>query len=99
MPTVYLGSCRDIMDQVNAPRSVFLDFPLGRQCGKPGDIDLQHGILKDALTLLVSAAEPGTLVDLAYQWGAPFSWNAYETDIKSMLEEDDRQEKEWKPKS
>ncbi len=85
------------MVQVNAPRSAFIDFPLGRQSGKPGEIDLQLQILKDTLNVLVSAAAPGTLIDLEYQWDTPFSWDTYKADIKSMLEEEDKQVREWTP--
>jgi hypothetical protein len=86
-----------MMVQVNAPRSAFIDFPLGRQCGRPDEIDLQLRIQKDTLNLLMSAAAPGTLVNLEYQWDAPFSWNTYKADIKSMLEEEDKQVREWTP--
>ena len=88
LPTIYLGSCRDIMKLVNAPRSVFVDFPLGHQSGKPGDIQLQTQILRDTLDVLVNAKTPGTLVDLTYQWGEPFDWNTYLSDVKEMVDEE-----------
>jgi hypothetical protein len=87
-----------MMTRVRAPRSVFLDFPLGRQCGKPNDADLQSRILKDALNVLVSAKTPGTLVDLNYQWHEPFDWDTYLADTKAMLEEQGSGRREWIPK-
>ena len=99
IPTIYLGSCRDMMARVRAPRSAFIDFPLGHQCGKPNDVDLQHRILKDALHVLETAEKPGTLVDLGYQWDEPFNWESYQSGINAMQEEENIQAQQWKPKS
>jgi hypothetical protein len=97
IPTVYLGSCRDIMAQVKAPRSVFLDFPLGRQCGRAQDVDLQVNILKDTLNVLATATVPGEIVDLPYQWGEPFDWENYRRDMEEMLQEEGGEGQEWAP--
>jgi len=78
-----------MMSQVKAPRSVFVDFPLGRQCGRPGDIQLQTQILRDTLDVLVSAKTPGTLVDLTYEWGEPFGWDTYLRDVEEMVAEEE----------
>jgi hypothetical protein len=95
--TVYLGSCRDIMAQVKAPRSAFLDFPLGHTCGRAKDAELQRRILKDALMLLSTARTPGTLVRLDYDWGEPFDWNTYLRDVQAMLDEEGQKKQDWKP--
>jgi hypothetical protein len=76
------------MVQVHAPRSVFLDYPLGRQCGPAHNADLQRKILQDTLTILTSATGPGTIVDLAYEWSESFTWEAYRGDIEAMLREE-----------
>ena len=86
--TVCIGSCRDIMALVRPPRSVFVDFPLGRQCGKPNDARLQTSIIKDALAALTEMATPGELMDLPYEGGEPFSWESFQQDVKAMLSED-----------
>jgi len=99
IPTIYLGSCRDMMERVRAPRSAFIDFPLGHQCGKPNDADLQSHILKDALRVLETAQKPGTLVDLDYQWDESFDWESYQSDIKTMQEEENIQPQKWEPGS
>jgi len=98
IPTVYLGSCRDMMALVRAPRSVFLDFPLGRQCGRPGQADLQKRILKDALAVLATAKVPGEMVRLDYEWDEHFDWDTYQADMKAMLEAEQAEMQEWKPK-
>jgi hypothetical protein len=99
IPTIYLGSCRDMMARVKAPRNAFIDFPLGHQCGKPNDVDLQSRILKDALHVLETAREQGTLVDLDYQWDRPFNWESHQSDLKTMQEEENIQPQSWKPKT
>ena len=74
IPTIYVGSARDMMEQVKPPRAVFVDFPFGRQCGKPFDRELQMNIIKEALEVLKSSAEPGTIADLPYEWGEEFDY-------------------------
>ena len=86
------------MAQVRPPRSVFLDFPLGRQCGKPHDADLQVRILKDALRVLAGAGKPGEIADLPYEWGAPFDFTGFLRDLEEMLREESGTVQEWKPK-
>jgi hypothetical protein len=99
IPTVYMGSCRDMMEQVKPPRSAFINFPLGRQCGRPNDNEMQIQILKDALSLLVTVTSPGEVVDLPYEWEDPFDWDGYMKDIQEMLEEEGNTTQEWKPES
>ena len=70
--TVYVGSVRDMMAQVKPPRPVFVNFPMGHQCGKPFDRELQMSIIKDALNTLKTLQEPGQIVDLPYDWGEDF---------------------------
>jgi len=98
IPTVFLGSCQDIMEQLKAPRMVFLDFPLGRQCGKPNDRELQKNILKDALNFLETAQSPGQMLELPYEWGEPFNWESYGRDVARMIEEEGIPLQDWKPK-
>lgn len=98
IPTIYLGSCRDMMAKVKPPRSAFLNFPLGRQCGKPNEPDLQTSILKSTLDVLVDASSPGGIVDLPYTWGVAFDWKSYWEDLDQMVKEEGIQAQEWKPK-
>ncbi len=72
--TVYIGSIRDMMAQVKPPRPVFLNFPMGHQCGKAFDRELQTSIIKDALNTLKTLQEPGQIVDLPYDWGEEFTF-------------------------
>lgn len=86
------------MARVKSPRSAFVNFPLGRQCGKPNDRDLQLRILKDALNILTTATRPGEISDLSYDWGTPFDWKDFMQDLGKMLEEEGVELQEWKPK-
>ena len=86
------------MARVKAPRNAFIDFPLGHNCGKPLDEDLQKSILKDALNILVTAKTPGDVFDLPYEWERDFSWETYQRDVQGMIEEEGISTREWKPK-
>ena len=68
-----MGSARDMMAQVKPPRPVFINFPLGHQCGRAFDRELQMSIIKDALGILKAHQKPGHIVDLPYEWGEEFS--------------------------
>jgi len=94
---VTLGSCRDMMAAVKPPRSVFLDFPLGRPCGKPDDIPLQTSILRDTLNHLVTAARPGEMLNLPYQWDTAFGWSDFMKDLEEMIKLEGAQKQVWKP--
>ena len=88
-----------MMSRVKPPRSAFLNFPLGRQCGKPHDAPLQTAILKDALGVLNSATSPGEIVDLPYEWGEPFDFSAFLKGIEQMLQQEGGRVQTWQPES
>lgn len=74
VPTVVVGSARDIVEQCAVPRFLFTDFPLGNPAGKPGDAPMQRAILSMALDLLESARHPLTTVQTPFQWDATGAW-------------------------
>ena len=74
-----------------------MDFPLGRPCGKPGDVEQQRAIVGDVLDYLISGKEPGGLKDLAYEWGAPFDWPGFIKGIEEMIKSEGEPVQEWKP--
>ena len=76
LPTVILGSARDIVEQCGVPRFVFTDFPLGNPCGKPYDALMQRAIVGIALDLLETARHPRTTVQTPFQWDATGEWRA-----------------------
>ena len=73
--TVVIGSARDIVEECGVPRFLFVDFPLGNPCGKPGDVSMQQALIGEAFDLLVKSWQPRTTVQ------ASFSWTIDENDL------------------
>ena len=70
-----IGTLRDVLQQVPPPRAVFIDFPVGRTFGRPGDATQHQRLLLAALSELPGFSEPGQIRDLPDQWaGADRSW-------------------------
>ncbi len=68
IPTVIMGSARDIVEECGVPRFVFTDFPLGNPCGKPWDAGMQRSIVGTALDLLAAAWMPRITIQTPFQW-------------------------------
>ncbi|MEM8922881.1 MAG: hypothetical protein AAGD35_05210 [Actinomycetota bacterium] len=68
IPTVVIGSARDIVEECGVPRFVFVDFPLGNPCGKPHDVAMQRRITGLALDVLEKAFVPRTTVQAPEVW-------------------------------
>ncbi len=74
IPTVVIGSARDIVEECGVARFLFSDFPLGNPCGKPYDVAMQRAITGYALDLLESARLPRTTVQTPLRWSDDESW-------------------------
>lgn len=68
IPTVVVGSARDIVEQAGVPRFLFSDFPLGNPAGVPYDRRMQREIAGMALRLLETAEYAGTTVQTPFHW-------------------------------
>ncbi len=68
IPTVVVGSARDILERCGVPRSLFVDFPLGNPCGRPYDPAMQREIALEALDLLETATAPRSLRETGFRW-------------------------------
>jgi hypothetical protein len=68
IPTVVIGSARDIVEHCGVPRFVFSDFPLGNPCGHPWDREMQAATLRLALDVLEGAQGPRTTVTSPFAW-------------------------------
>ncbi len=68
IPTVVVGSARDIVEECGVPRFVFVDFPLGNPCGRPGRVDEQQQIVGLALDCLERSFAPRTTIQAPVQW-------------------------------
>ena len=70
IPTLLVGTVRDIMEQAGAPRSVFVDFPVGRTFGHPHDEAQHRHVLASAFQELERFTGPGQIRDLEVQWAS-----------------------------
>ena len=61
---------RDVTEHVKPPRAVFVPFRMGHHFGVPFHRALQRRIVTDALDLVSTATESGTIVDLPLTWAA-----------------------------
>ncbi len=68
MPTVIIGSARDIVEHCAVARFLFVDFPLGNPCGHPWDADMQLRITAHGLSLLERATQPMTTEVSPERW-------------------------------
>jgi len=68
IPTVVVGSGRDIVEECGVPRFLFVDFPLGNPCGRPNDTKMQAEIAELSLDLLENAFVPRTTVQAPFVW-------------------------------
>ena len=66
--TISIALCRDVVESVGTPRSVHYGFPFGFTLGETNDQAVQLRILKDTLRALEDIDQPGTIVDLPYEW-------------------------------
>lgn len=76
IPTVIVGSAKDIVEYVGVARFVFTDFPLGNPAGLPWQTEMQQAIVAQALDLLETATAPQTTVMAPFQWNGDPGWRA-----------------------
>jgi hypothetical protein len=74
IPTVVIGSAKDIVEECGVARFLFSDFPLGNPCGKPYDVAMQRAIVGMALDLLEAARFPRTTVQTPFRWSEDETW-------------------------
>ena len=74
----------DIMLKVPPPRAVFVDHPVGRTFGHPGDNRRQEEILTLGLAELLNFTEPGQIRDLHCQWEAD-GGRLWEEELRALL--------------
>lgn len=66
--TVCIVMRREVAENVKPPRALFVRFPFGAPLGPAGDAEAQRGVILEALSVLGSAAEAGTIVDSPRAW-------------------------------
>jgi D-proline reductase (dithiol) PrdB len=55
-------------ERIGVPRTAGVEFPFGHTLGHAGDAQEQAAVIGGALRVLAEAREPGTVVDLPYDW-------------------------------
>tara|TARA_B100000902_G_C26477910_1_gene513350 strand:- start:51 stop:443 length:393 start_codon:yes stop_codon:yes gene_type:complete len=88
IPTVVLGSAKDIVEHCGVPRFVFSDFPLGNSAGKPNDSDSQAATLELALRLLETAPTSRTTVQSPQRWSDALAWKIEFQNVEYMSAEE-----------
>ena len=88
IPTVILGSAKDIVEHCGVPRFVFSDFPLGNSSGKPHDSDSQTATLELALQVLESAPVARTTVQSPQRWSDSLAWKVEFQNVEYMSAQD-----------
>ena len=59
---------KEMAEKIHPPRVAHVRFPFGRPMGEPNNADQHRVILEDALNVLETAGEAGTVVSLPYRW-------------------------------
>ena len=88
IPSVIMGSAKDIVEHCGVPRFVFSDFPLGNSAGKPNDPASQADTLALALQLLESAPGPRTTVQSPQRWSDEVVWKDEFQNVRFMSAEE-----------
>ena len=88
IPTVVLGSAKDIVEHCGVPRFVFSDFPLGNSAGKPYDSDSQAATLELALRILETAPTSRTTVQSPQRWSDALAWKIEFQNVEYMSAEE-----------
>jgi len=74
IPTVIIGSGKDIVEHCGVSRLLFTDFPLGNPAGPPYDRTAQAAITGQAIDLLETAVAPRTTVRSPIPWPEGEGW-------------------------
>ena len=88
IPSVIMGSAKDIVEHCGVPRFVFSDFPLGNSAGKPNDPASQADTLALALQLLESAPGPRSSVQSPLRWSDEVAWKDEFQNVRFMSAEE-----------
>ena len=83
IPTVIVGSARDIVEHCGVARFLFTDFTLGNPCGPPFQQETQARIIEQAIGLLETANVARTTVTEAVQWQNDLDWRDRYNRIRS----------------
>jgi D-proline reductase (dithiol) PrdB len=87
LPTVMTSCLWERIHEYKAPRTAFLDFPMGCPAGKPNEPALQHDVLRAALTIGARSQTSWSVDELPFQWSADGS-RAWEDEVRQLYIDD-----------
>lgn len=104
IPTVIIGSARDIVEYCGVPRFVFMDFPLGNPLGEPWKRDMQREVAGLALDTLETADQSMQTIETRFVWPDPDWRGRYNhlddaTRARLKAEGDERRERQASAKT
>ena len=68
IPTLLIGTVRDIVERVKPPRALCIDNPVGRTFGRPRASRKQESLLAEALGRAHAFKRKGQIADLPGNW-------------------------------
>ena len=68
IPTVIIMMYKEMADVIKPPRTLHVKFPFGRPMGEPNNKAQQKVIAQNALDVLKTCDEPGSIIQLPYRW-------------------------------
>lgn len=84
IPTIVMGSAKDIVEYCGVPRLLFSDFPLGNAAGLPNNPQAQSANFALALRVLESAPGPRTTVQSPLVWSKDPHWKLDYSNLKKL---------------
>lgn len=78
--TLCMASALDIVQAGRAPRTVFVDYPLGHTVGRPFDPEDQLAIVRAGILGLERIAAPGEITTLSNRWSDDDAWLSESSD-------------------
>jgi D-proline reductase (dithiol) PrdB len=69
--TLVISNIPELTASVSVPRLAALGYPVGLPLGVPGDATGQLAVLRAALQAMETIMEPGTVVNLPFEWQEP----------------------------
>ena len=88
IPTLVMGTAKDIVEYCGVPRFLFSDFPLGNATARPNDPDSQSLNFELALRLLESAPAPRTTLQSPLIWAADPSWKSDYSNLEKLSKQE-----------
>lgn len=58
-------------EKIGVPRALGVEFPFAQTLGKPYNVSFQTAVIQQALEVLETALEPGTVIHSPIQWPEP----------------------------